>query len=134
MEDQTAVNESLQLDVLIKKYLADIDTRKGELRELQTMLKDATGNDADFQALQTQSQELARKRKVIQDKILQMPALQEAKAKIEDAKDDMKRMTETLNGYLERYVTESGSRTIEDNKGDLLEIIPAYKIKKPEKR
>lgn len=124
---------SMQLDVLIKKYLADIDKSKAELREVQSMLKDAIANDADYQALNTQSQELSRKRKSIQDKILQLPSLQEAKNKVETVKDDIKNATEMLAAYLERYVNESGSRTIEDDKGEVLEIVPAYKLTRPNK-
>lgn len=128
------MEESVQLDTLIKKYLGDIEQKKNELRELTAMLKDAIANDASFQELQTQAQDLARKRKVVQDKILQLPSLQEAKSKVENTKEDLRSATEMLMGYLERYVSESGSRTIEDNHGDVLEIVPAYKLAKPNKR
>ena len=129
-EYKDKAQDFLQLDSLIKKYLKDIAELKVKISEQRSMYNDSFTNDAAYHTAEEKAKEVAKAKKEAKDKITKLTANLQVEANMRDLKDRMKSAQEMLSGYLERYVTQTGARTIEDEDGNLLQIVPDYKLKR----
>lgn len=133
-EPNAEVTAHVQLDTLIKRYIGDIDKLKKQLNEQRTMHKDIYENDAAYHDSEEKAKELNKAKQVIKKKITEQPAAIAVADKVKDLREEIKGAQEMLSGYLEQYVTKTGARTIEDNNGDIRQIVPNYKLVKENKQ
>src|SRR3989339_448093 len=101
--ETTAADPMLQTDAVIKRYLKQIRELGIQLREKAGQFKDSFQNDAEFHSVDKEVKEVQRK---------------------------LKQAKEILSTYLQKYVTETGLNTIEDDEGEVLKIVPVYKLEK----
>lgn len=120
----------VNLGELIKKHLSDIERLKAQIREQKTMSDDAFSQDATYHENDQKVKDLTKVRTAVKQKILKTPALEAITVKIKGYKDELKDAQSALSGYLQEYYRVSGSRSIENNQGELLEIVPVFKLVK----
>lgn len=128
-DDQpTAVQNAIQIDELVRKYMREVAEVKEKLREEKSAFRDTFANDEEYKKLQDEINVITKKRKVVEEKISKISAVAEAKVKVQSLQDDLKNAQDMLNSYLEQYVTTYNQRTIEGFNGKMQEIIPVYKL------
>ncbi|MFA6004940.1 MAG: hypothetical protein WC775_00455 [Patescibacteria group bacterium] len=126
------VEQSLQLDTLIKRYMGDINRLKVEMREQRSMFNDAFENDANFHEATEKEKEVKKVKTAAKEKIAQQPGTVAVADKVKNLREELKHANEMLSGYLEQYVQKTGARTIEDDNGNIIQIVPNYRlVKKP---
>lgn len=126
------VTQSLQLDELIKRYMADIARMKNEMREQRSMFNDAFENDASFHEASEKEKEVKKLKLTAKEKIVKQPGTVAVAQKVQNIREELKHAQDMLSGYLEQYVQKTGQRTIEDDSGNIIQIVPSYRlVKKP---
>ena len=129
-QDQKKALDIVSLDNLIKKYLADIDRLKALIKEQKSMYEDAFQKDATYHEHDQKVKDLTKVRTMVKHKILKDPALEAVTAKVQGFREELKDAQGALSGYLQEYYRVSGSHSIENNQGEVLEIVPVFKLVK----
>jgi predicted nuclease with TOPRIM domain len=120
----------LELDVVIKRYIRDIQELQQTLREKREQYNDTFTNDAKIHELEEKTKELKTEKKKVVEGMNKLSSTVALKQNLDDVKDRLKNAKEMLSSYLAKYVTETGATTIEDQEGNILNIVPNYKLKK----
>ena len=128
--ETTAADPMLQTDAVIKRYLKQIRELGNQLREKAGQFKDSFQNDAEFHSVDKEVKEVQRKLKQAKERVTNLQASRQAAQEIKDLREDLKNAKEILSTYLQKYVTETGLNTIEDDEGEVLKIVPVYKLEK----
>lgn len=128
--DPTLASEFLQLDVMIKRYLADIKKLKEDMKVQRELFSDSFKNDAEYHDTEEKVKEVSKKKNDAKRRITQLPSVKEASVKIKEIRDELKDAQESLSAYLQMYVKQTGSTTLETDDGEVLKIVPAYKLVK----
>jgi len=129
---ENKTEQFLQLDTLIKRYMGDINRLKMEMKEQRSMFNDTFENDASYHEATEKEKEVKKVKNTAKLKIAQQPGTIVVADKVKNLREELKHAQEMLSGYLEQYVQKTGQRTIEDDNGDIIQIIPSYRlVKKP---
>jgi len=118
----------VELGSIIKRYLADIDKLKEQMKEYKAMYDDAFTNDATYQQNNEKVKELTKAKNAVKQTIVKQPAVETTILKIKDLKGQIKDAQEALSGYLQEYYRVSGTNMLEDDQGEILQIVPVFKI------
>ena len=129
----SAAEDFLQIESLIKSYLAKIEKLKKDLRDQKQMLTDALEADAVYHEHSEKAKEANRVKSATKQQILKQPALQEISEKVKDMKFDLQEQQAMLNDYLSQYQQLSGATQIEAEDGEVLEIVSVVKLVKRRK-
>ena len=124
------VKEEMDLTSLIKRYLVDIEKLKQELKTQNEMLSDAINNDKNYSEHNQQVKDWLKKRNAVKQTLIKQPAVEAIVAKQKELKFQIKDFQNALSRYLERYYQVAKTNILEDDNGDLREIIPVYKLVK----
>jgi len=124
------VKEVMDLTSLIKRYLVDIEKLKQELKTQNEMLSDAINNDKNYSEHNQQVKDWLKKRNAVKQTLIKQPAVEAIVAKQKELKFQIKDFQNALSRYLERYYQVAKTNILEDDNGDLREIIPVYKLVK----
>ena len=138
MIDQTSTQDSapaqasefLQIDVMIKRYLSDIKKLKGDMKVQRELFNDSFKNDAEYHDTDEKVKEVSKKKNDAKRRITQLPSVKEASGKIKEIRDELKDAHDSLSAYLQMYVKQTGATTLETDDGEVLKIVPAYKLVK----
>ncbi len=125
-----AAEDFLNLDSLIKRYLSDIDTLKKQIREKRDIFQGGFENDADYHEAEEKVREVSTKKKEAKERIMKLPATVAVQDELKDLRDRLKHAQGMLSGYLQKFVRETGATTIEDLNGNVLQIVPNFKLVK----
>lgn len=120
----------LHLEGLVKQYIAAIAKLQGELKEKSQMLNDALEGDAVYNEHTEKAKEANKIKNATRQQILKQPALAELSERIKDLKFDVKEHQVLLSDYLAQYQKASGATQIEDEEGEVLEIVSVVKLVK----
>lgn len=120
----------LQTDAVIKRYLRQIRELGNQIREKSAQFKDSFQNDAEYHAVDQEVKEVQRKLKQARERVTNLQASRQQQQEVKDLREDLKNAKEILSSYLQKYVTETGLTTIEDDEGEVLKIVPVYKLEK----
>ena len=130
VSETSAVDPMLQTDAVIKRYLKQIKELSFKIREKSSQYKDSFLNDAEFHTVDKEVKEVQRKLKQAKERVTNLNTSRQANQEIKDMREDLKNAKEILSTYLQKYVTETGLTTIEDEDGEVLKIVPVYKLEK----
>lgn len=97
------------------------------------MFNEAFSNDATYSQQSEKVKALNRATAVIKEKIIKQPAVETLVVKMKQIKEEIKVSQEALSDYLREYQKVSNATTIEDDKGEILQIIPSYRLVKKNK-
>lgn len=126
-------NEFLELENLIKNYIARIGQLKDDLKKKREMLEDAFEGDAIYQEHALKAKEAAKIKGATKQQILKQPALAEMAESVKELQFDIKEQQSMLNDYLQQYQKASGATQIETGDGEILEIVSVYRLIKRKK-
>jgi len=133
MNDDKQTLAAVELTTIIKRYLADIDKLKSDLKLTRQIFDDAFKNDVNYAKEEEKVKAASRERNAVKQSITKKPEVETVTAKIRQIREEIKAAQEALSGYLYEYQRVSGATTIEDNEGEVLQIIPTYRLKKKSK-
>ncbi len=123
-----ATNDFLNLESLIKSYIAKIDILEKELKEKAQLLKDAFESDAVYKEHADKAKEANRIKSATREQILKQPSLAELDERIKDLKFDVNEQQAVLMDYLTQYQRQTGANQIEIDDGEVMEIITVVKL------
>jgi len=130
-----ATSDFLNLESLIKSYVAKIDLAEKELREKNQMLKDAFESDAVYKEHADKAEEANRIKSATKQQILKQPNLAELNERIKDIKFDVNEQQAVLTDYLSQYQQQTGANQIEVGDGEVMDIITVVKLsRRPKNR
>lgn len=118
----------LHLEGLVKQYIAAIAKLQGELKEKNEMLNDAFEGDAVYQEHAQKAKEANRVKSATKQQILKQSAVAELNERVKDLKFDIKENQALLSDYLAQYQKATGATQIEDEEGEVLEIVSVVKL------
>ena len=127
-QDASNVNDFLQLEELIKNYVARIDQLKEDLKKHKQMLEDAFEADAVYREQAEKAKEANRIKLATKQQILKQPALMEINEKVKDLKFDIKEQEAMLNDYLQQYQKATGATQIDLDNQEFMEIVSVVKL------
>ncbi len=132
MTDQA--QDFLNLEELIRNYVAKIEAVEKELHEKTSMLNDALEGDAVYNEQSAKVKEANKIKSATKTQILKTPALAEIAEKIKDLKFDINEDRAVLSDYLQQYQKQSGATQIELSDGEILEIVSEVRLVKRSSR
>jgi len=97
------------------------------------MYNNAFSNDAAYVQQSEKVKALNRETVTIKQKIIKQPEVDTLVVKIRQLREEIKISQEALSDYLREYQKVSNATTIEDDKGEVLQIIPSYRLVKKNK-
>ncbi len=124
------VEEFLNLENLVKSYVAKIDASEKELKEKAQMLKDAFENDVVYREHAEKAKEANKIRSSTKQQLLKQPAMAELSERIKDLKFDIQENKAMMSDYLQQYQKQTGATQIEVGDGEVLEIVSVVKLVK----
>jgi len=96
-----ATTDFLNLENLVKSYVAKIDASEKELKEKSQMLNDAFENDVVYHEHAEKAREANRVKLATKQQILKQSALAELSERIKDIKFDIQESRTVLSDYLQ---------------------------------
>jgi len=128
--EATASDTMLETDAIIKRYLRQMKELNAKIKEKSSMFKDSFLNDAEYHAVDEEIKQVQKKLKTAKERVTNLQTSRQAQVEIKELKEELKSAREILSTYLQKYVTETGLTTIEDDDGEVLKIVTAYKLEK----
>lgn len=133
-EKPEGASEFLQIDVMIKRYLADIKKLREDMKVQRELFNDSFKNDAEYHDTDEKVKEVSKKKTDAKRRITQLPSVKESAEKIKGIREELKDAQDSLSAYLQMYVKQTGATTLETDEGEVLKIVPAYKLVKDTER
>ncbi len=126
----SSVGDFLNLESLIKSYIAKMDILEKELKEKNRMLKDAFESDAIYKEHADKAKEANRIKSATREQILKQPSLAKLGERIKDLRFDVNEQQAVLADYLTQYQQQTGANQIEVGDGEVMDIITVVKLSK----
>lgn len=120
----------ISLESLIKRYIGDIDKLRDQLKTQKDMHNDTFNNDPEYATATQKVKEVARVKAAAKQKIQKQPSVVALNERINELKEEIKDMHETLSSYLEQYKSMSATNQIVDDNGAAHEIVTVTKLVK----
>ena len=106
----------VELTSLINRYLTDIDQMKEKLRAQKQMFDDTFGNDPEYRELAEKAKQATKIKSARKQVLTKQPALQPVIATINELKDEVKDLEETLSSYVSEYQGKPVQQYLKVNK------------------
>lgn len=120
----------INMEGMIKNYIASIDKLSDEAKKLKEMLDDIFANDPVYQEHLEKAKEATKLKTATKLQILKQPQAADLNEKIKSLKSQIKESQESLSDYLQEYQRMSGVNEIEGEDGEVREIIYTAKLVK----
>lgn len=128
MADSSDAALLIKIEEMIKTHLSQIDTLQEEITKHKEMLDDIFGNDNLYQEHDKVAKEAAKIRSATKAQIMKRPNVADLANKLKDLKTEQGELKDGLSDYLREFQRLSGLNEIEDDKGELMEIIYVPKL------
>lgn len=132
MDTATDKNDSAQilidLESMIKSSISGIDFKKTELKKLNDMTTGFLEQDPTYQEHEKAAKEAARVKNATKSQLLKQPSVAQTISKAKELKAELKETQDGLSDYLREYQRMSGSNEIEDDNGEMREIVYTAKL------
>lgn len=122
------LDEFLNLESLIKNYVAQIENLQTELKEKKELLQSAFESDAVYQEKDQKAKEASKERSAVKKEILKRPELAETQERIKEIKFEIAESNAILSDYLQQYRQQTGANQIDLGNGEVMEIVTVTKI------
>lgn len=123
----------LNIESLIKSYLAKLETLKASLKEQKGIFDNSFESDTVYHENAEKAKEAAMVKNSTKQQILKEPTLMELSEKIDDLRLEIKDAEETLSDYLIQYQKETGFNQIETDNGETMIIVNKARLVKGSK-
>lgn len=118
----------IKIEEMIKTHLSQIDDLAEQVGKHKEMLDDIFTNDSTYQEHDKIAKEAGRVRTNTKKEIMKRPDVADLANKMKALKSEKLELQEGLTDYLREYQRLSGSNQIEDNSGEMREIIMVPKL------
>jgi len=123
----------LSLEEMIKNNRQIIENTRKELTEQRDMLKSSFESDSTYQEQHEEVKKATKIRNTTKGEILKKPSVAIIAEKVKSLQSQVREYESALSDYLREYQRVSGQTTIEDENGEILEIIYVAKLKRVDK-
>ncbi len=120
----------MNLESLIKTHMSSISRLQEEVKKLKEMLDDIFANDPTYQEHTKLADEASKVKKATKQQILKRPQAAELDNKVKSLKSEMKENQASLSDYLREFQRMSGLNEIENDQGEVMEIVYTAKLVK----
>jgi hypothetical protein len=118
----------VNMEGMIKNYVASIDKISAEAKKLKDMLDDIFNNDPTYAAHAEAAKQAGQVKQKTKAEILKRPQAKELDDKVRTLKSEVKENQAALSDYLQEYQRLSGVNEIEGEDGDVREIVYTAKL------
>lgn len=118
----------INMEGLIKNHLVALDRLAEELKKHKDMLDDIFTNDETYQQHLKQAEEANKVKAQTRTQVLKQPQAADLDKKVKEFKMEIKEHQNSLSDYLQEYQRMSGVNEIENDKGEMLEIVYSAKL------
>lgn len=118
----------LNLEEMIKNYIQSIEKLKEEKKKHAEMFEDAFVNNPVYRENTEKAKEALKVKATTRQQIASQPSIIALGQKIKDLGRDLKERQIALSDYLLEYQRLTGANEIEDNEGQIREIINSAKL------
>ncbi len=130
-KDQSEV--IVNLDNLIKSHIKGIADTKENLKKHKDMFSDIFLNDKVYQEHDKKVKEVSKVRNATKAEIMKRSDVYTLNEKIKDMKLQVKELENALSEYIREYQRLTGANHIENESGDVLDIVYSVKLVKRKK-
>lgn len=116
------------LESLIRENLAKIANLQKEVNQTKEMVDSVLLNDEVYRQHDEAAKTAAKVKANTKSEILKHPENTKLAQKMKDLTTEIKEIKESMNSYLQEYQRLSGSAEIEDNEGQVMQIIYVAKL------
>lgn len=120
----------LRIEEMIKTHISQIDNLSEEVKKHKEMLDDILAQDDTYQEHDKVAKEAVKVRSNTKKEIMKRPQVADLSSKLKSFKSEKLELTEGLSDYLREYQRRSGLNEIEDNSGEVHEIVMVPKLVK----
>ncbi len=118
----------LNLEEMIKNHISSIDKFREEKKKLQEMFEDSFNNNPIYRENTEKAKEALKVKATTRQQIASQPSVIALQQKIKSVGQDLKERQTALSDYLLEYQRLTGANEIEDNEGQIREIINSAKL------
>lgn len=118
----------LNLEEMIKNYIVSLDKLREEKKKLQEMFDDSFVNNPTYRENAEKAKEALKVKATTRQQIASQPAVIAIAQKVKGLSADIKESQNSLSDYLLEYQRMTGANEIEDNDGQIREIINSAKL------
>lgn len=134
IQTEPQVNDSaevlMNLESLIKNSITGIDRKKNELRKLNEMVTSFLSQDPTYQEHEKLAKEAGKVKNATKSQLLKQPSVADTMQKMKELKKELKETEDGMSDYLREYQRMSGSNEIQDDNGEVREIVYIAKLLK----
>ncbi len=131
-ENQATVIVSLE--ELIKNNISAIDGLREEIKKHRQMYDDAFENNPTYRELFERAKEAAASKGKQHQEIAKQPSVAELANRLKGERQDLKEKQSAQSDYLLEYERLTGAHEIEDNDGELRDIVKTARVVKSSSR
>ncbi len=118
------------LESLIRENLSRIDKLQEEARQHKEMIDSVLLNDEVYKQHDEAAKQAQKTKTATKSEILKRPDVVQIAEKLKTARSEIKEIRESMSSYLQEYRRLSGSAEIENDRGEIMEIIYVAKLVK----
>lgn len=123
-------NIIVNLESLIKSHLSSISRLQEELKKHREMLNDIFESDETYKNHADAAKEAAKIKAQTKQQLLKQPSVADLVGKVKSMQSQLKETQEALSDYLSEYRRLTGISEIEDETGEIRQIIYIAKLVK----
>lgn len=120
----------VNLEQLIKTHIGNIDRITEESKKHKDMLDDIFDNDPTYRQHSEAAKEASKVKAATRAEIMKQPQVFELSEKVKTMRSEIKELKAALSDYLQEYRRMSGVSQIEDDRGEVREIVYTAKLVK----
>lgn len=120
----------LKIEEMIKTHTAQIESLGEEITKYRDMLSDIFENDETYKEHEKLAKEASRIKSNTKKEIMKRPDAADLDNKLKSLKSEQRELKEGMSDYLREYQRLSGSNQIEDEDGEIREIVFTAKLVK----
>lgn len=133
-ESSNQATVSLSLENLIKGHLGTIERLQKEMSEQREMIDNVLTSDATYQEHVEKAKEASKVKSNTLHEIMKRPDMVNVANKLKGARAEMADQQTTLSDLLQEFQRVSGMSEIENEKGEILQIVFNAKLVKSSSR
>ncbi len=118
------------LESLIRENLARVDKLQIEANQQKEMVDSVLLNDEVYKQHEEAVKDAQKIKNGTKSEIIKRPDVAHVVEKLKDLKLEIKEIRESMASYLQEYVRLSGSTEIENDRGEVMQIINVAKLVK----
>lgn len=120
----------IELTSIINRTVSEINRLKEQIKANKQMVDDSYENDKNYHEQAEKVKDITKNLKTIKQQITKQPAVTQSSEKVKGLREDIKDQQDALSRYLAEYQKLTDATIIEDENGEIREIIHTYKLVK----